>query len=157
MEAIRMNCKYCDHELPIGSNPRREFCNDAHKQKYYRQQHQADQNAALLAELEQMRIQIRDQAQEIEEQASLISKLRERLDYERRYLEDTARYPFKTWLKKQWPVSPLAEKLLADPHIQLIHGARTRAYYEAQARRICTEDELREFQQLWKRMLLEQA
>jgi len=149
-----MNCKYCDNELPAGVNLRREFCNDAHKQAYYRQKHQQDQTAAFLAELEQLRTQVRDQTQELEEQASEISRLRERLDIERHYLEDSKKRGFKSFLKKM-PVSPLLERLLADP---LFRELDTRKHYEYYLRVHfrCTEVEMQEFTQLWKLMLLSQ-
>lgn len=73
-----MDRKYCGLELAAGSNPRREFCNDAHKQAYWRRQQKQDQDAALVAELEQLRAKVADQAQEIEEMASQITTLRER-------------------------------------------------------------------------------
>ncbi len=149
-----MQCKYCGHELPAGSNPRREFCNDAHKQAYWRQQHQQDQAAALLAEVEQLRVQVRDQGQEIEEQARELSRLRARVDIEKRYLEDTAQRTFKPWLRKQ-PSSSLREKLLAD---ELVPVRGTRSHYEAHVRRLhCSEEEHQDFVRLWKLMLLSQA
>jgi hypothetical protein len=102
-----MNCKYCGLELPAGSNPRREFCNDAHKQAYWRAQ------------------QKQDQAQEIDELASQITTLRDRLDYERRYLEDTTPQRFKAWLRKQ-PSSPWRVTFLND---QTIKPLASRSYY----------------------------
>ena len=48
-----MNCKFCGQpvEEKPGGHRQREYCNDAHRQAYWRQQHQADQDAALLAAL----------------------------------------------------------------------------------------------------------
>jgi hypothetical protein len=156
---MEVNCKYCDHELPAGSNPRRAFCNDAHKQAYWRQQHQQDQTAALLVDLEHLRALVRDQArtieeqaQEIEEQANLIIKMRDRLDYERRYLADITPRRFKGWLKKQ-PSSPWRDRFLSDQSIEL-RGPRS--YYEAQVKRLhCSEEEHEDFVRLWKLMLSE--
>ncbi len=99
--SMEVNCKYCDQELPAESNPRRAFCNDAHKQAYWRQQHQQDQGEALLAEVEQLRTKVSDQAQEIEAQAEEIARLRTLLDIERRYLSDTKPRTFRSWLRKQ--------------------------------------------------------
>src|SRR2546421_4878919 len=121
-----MNCKYCGAVLPVGSSPRREFCNDAHKQAYWRRQHEVDQSAALLAEVEQLRATVREQVQVIGEQAAELARLRELLDVERRYLADTASRGFKAWLKKQ-PASPLRDKLFADG---LVLPRGSRAYYE---------------------------
>jgi hypothetical protein len=142
-----MNCKYCGLELPAGSNPRREFCNDAHKQAYWRQQQKQDQDEALLAELEQLRTQVRDQAQEI-------ADLRSRLDIEKRYLSDTKPYYFKSWLKKQ-PRSSLVIKMFADPSFP---PRGSRGYYEAHLRRLyCTAEEHEDFVRLWKLLLLSQS
>jgi hypothetical protein len=140
-----MNCKYCGHELPAGSNPRRGFCSDAHKQAHYRQQHQHDQTAALLVDLEHLRALVRAQAQEI-------AQLRSRLDVERRYLEDTTPHYFRAWLCKQ-PSSPWRDRFLSD---QVISPRSSRAYYEAQVRRLqLSEEEHEDFVRLWKLMLLE--
>jgi len=147
-----MDCKYCGAELPAESNPRRAFCNDAHKQAYWRQQHQQDQSEALLAEVEQLRAKVSDQAQEIKAQAEEIARLRSLLDIEKRYLSDTKPRTFRSWLRKQ-PASSLREKLLAD---ELIPARGTRAHYEAHVRRLCTEDEHQDFLRLWKLMLLSQ-
>ncbi len=149
-----MNCKYCDQELPAESNPRRAFCNDAHKQAYWRQQHQQDQSEALLAEVEQLRAKISDHAQEIQAQAEEIARLRNLLDIEKRYLSDTKPRTFRSWLRKQ-PASPLREKLLED---SLTPARGTRAHYEAHVRRLhCSEEEHQDFIRLWKLMLLSQA
>src|SRR6266487_2670631 len=142
-----MRCKYCDQELPAESNPRRAFCNDAHKQAYWRQQHQQDQSEALLAEVEQLRAKVRDQAQ-----AEEVARLRSLLDIEKRYLSDTRPRTFRSWLRKQ-PASPLKEKLLAD---ELIPARGTRSHYEAHVRRLhCSEEEHQDFVRLWKLMLLQ--
>src|SRR6266702_2974329 len=147
-----MTCRYCGEALPVDSSPRREFCNDAHKQAYWRMQHKADQDAALLAEVEQLRALVREQAQTIDEQSAQLARLRNQLDVEQRYLSDTKPYGFKTWLRKQ-PASPLKEKLLADG---LVLPRGTRAYYEAHLRRLgCSADELADFTRLWKLMLVQ--
>jgi|GEM_PF-5726652 hypothetical protein len=149
-----MDCKYCGTELPTESNPRRAFCNDAHKQAYWRQQHQADQPAAQLAEVEALRATVREQAQEIQAQAEEITRLRTLLDIERRYLSDTKPRTSRAWLRKQ-PASSLKEKLLTD---ELIPARGTRSHYEAHVRRLqATEDEHQDFIRLWKLMLLSQA
>src|SRR6266496_5461124 len=124
-----MNCKYCGADLPTkershGGHRQREYCNDAHRQANFRQQHQQDQNTALRVELEQLRAQVTDQAQEI-------ALLRSQLDTERRYLEDTTPRYFKSWLKKQ-PSSPWRDRFLSD---QLVPMRGSRAQYEAYMRR----------------------
>jgi len=150
--ARAMDCKYCGTELPTESNPRRAFCNDAHKQAYWRQQHQQDQSEALLAEVEQLRTKVSDQAQEIEAQAEEIARLRTLLDIERRYLSDTTARTFKAWLRKQ-PSRPWRDRFLSD---QLVPSRGSRAHYEAHMRRLhCSDEEITDFVRLWKLMLLE--
>jgi hypothetical protein len=159
-----MNCKFCGAELPEvergnGGHRPREYCNDTHRKAYWRQQHQQDQTAALLVDLEQLRALVRnqtrtieEQAQEIEEQTSQITKLRDRLDYERRYLEDTTPQRFKAWLKKQ-PSSPWRTTFLSD---QTIQARGSRGYYEAHIRRLhFSEEEHEDFVRLWKLLLLQ--
>ena len=151
-----MNCKYCGQELPAGTHGKREYCNDAHRQAFFRRQHQQDQAQGrtfteMLSELTELRAKARDQAQTIEEQAGQISRLLERLDIEKRYLADTKQHGFKTFLKSQ-PETPLTAKLLAD---QFFMPRDTRAHYEYRLHRLhCTEEELQEFTRLWKLMLL---
>jgi hypothetical protein len=68
-----MNCKYCGADLPAaltGGHRQREFCDDKHRQAYWRQQHYSDQAAALVAELEALRAKCSDQARKIDEMAS---------------------------------------------------------------------------------------
>ena len=109
------------------------------------------QDAALLAELEQLRAQVRDQAQEIEELTSQITTLRERLDVERRYLSDITPRHFKGWLKKQ-PTSPLVTQMFADP---LFPPRGPRSLYEAHIRAHYGPVERDDFVWLWKLMLLQ--
>jgi hypothetical protein len=142
-----MNCKFCGEpvEEKPGGHRIREYCHDAHRQAYWRQQQKQDQNAALRASLEALRTIVKEQAQEIKE-------LRERLDVERRYLSDTTPYHFRAWLRKQ-PSSPWRDTFLSD---QVISPRGSRAYYEAQARRLLlSEEETQDFVRLWKLMLLQ--
>ena len=148
-----MNCKYCGlsvEEKP-GGHRQREYCNDAHRQAYWRAQQKQDQGAALLAELEQLRAQVADQAQEIEELVSQITTLRECLDVERRYLSDITPRHFKGWLKKQ-PTSPLVTHMFAD---SLFPPRGPRSLYEAHIRAHYGPVERDDFVRLWKLMLLQ--
>ncbi|SRR6266487_2692615 len=149
-----MNCKYCGQALPDERTGRRvrEYCNNAHKQAHYRKLHQQDQNAALLTELAELRAKVEDQAQTIEGLEQEVSRLRERLDIERRFLEDKKPRYFKSWLRKQ-PTSPLTEKLLAD---QFVPDRGPRSLYQGHVRRLLP-DEMEEFKDLWKLLLLQQA
>jgi hypothetical protein len=146
-----MNCLYCG-EIVQGKRKSRKFCNEAHKQAYWRKQHQADQSEALLAELEELRATVRDQAQTIDELEQEGMRLHNRLDLERRFHGDHSTYSFAAWLKKQ-SSSPLREKLLAAP---LLPVRTSRAKYEAYLRYTlqCTPEEMDEFTHLWKLMLL---
>ena len=146
-----MNCLYCG-EIVQGKRKSRKFCNEAHKQAYWRKHHQADQSEALSATLEALRATVRDQAQTIEALEQEGMRLRNRLDLERRFHGDHSTYSLPVWLKKQRP-SPLREKLLAAPFLP----ARTsRAKYEAYLRYSlqCSSEEMDEFTHLWKLMLL---
>src|SRR5512140_3710855 len=133
-----MHYKYCEQELPAGGNPRREFCNDAHRQAYWRQVHRVDQEAAQQAELEALRTQVAGKAQQIEELEAEVSRLRRGLDIEQRFLSDTAAHPFRSWLKKQ-PRSAFAEKLFEGDLLVPARGSR--GLHEAYLRRLgCTEE-----------------
>jgi len=102
--------------------------------------------------LEALRTQVTDQAHTIDEQTGEIAELRERIDIERHYLEDTTPRYFKSWLKKQ-PPSPWRDRFLSD---QLVPMRGSRAQYEAYMRRLhCSEEEHEDFVRLWKLMLLE--
>ncbi len=146
-----MNCKYCGQALPDERTGRRvrEYCNNAHKQAHYRKLHQQDQNAALLTELAELRVKVEDQAQTIEGLEQEVSRLRERLDIERRYLEDKEPRYFKSWLKKQ-PAGTLRDALLTD---QLIPARGPRSLYQGHVQRLLP-DEMEEFARLWKLLLL---
>ena len=146
-----MKCKYCDHELPAGSNPRREFCNDAHKQAYYRQKHQADQSAALLTELEELRTKVADQAATIKELEQRVTHLHSLLDIEKLLLSKEKR-GFKAWLRKQ-PSSPLIQKLLADPGWPTM-DTYTHYQYRLRVSLHGTSEEQDELTRLWKLMVL---
>lgn len=145
----------CENDVQ-GSRSTRKFCGDACRQAYFRHQHQQDQAQGqtfteMLSELTDLRAKVYNQAQTIEELEQEVTRLKSRLDVERRYLEDTAPRTFLAWLKKQ-PSSPVAQKLLAD---QLVPARGSRALYEAHVKRLhCTEDERQDFTRLWKLMLL---
>jgi regulator of replication initiation timing len=148
---MTMNCLKCAKEFDFQRGTRK-FCSDACRQAYWRQQHQADQDAALLAELEQLRTHVITLEQENAEQAQEIAQLRSRLDYERRYLSDIKPRYFKTWLKKQ-PASPFVARMFADP---LFPARGPRSLYEAHTRRLhLSEEEHDDFVRLWKLMLLQ--
>jgi len=144
----------CENELSAFRRGTRKFCSDACRQAYFRQQHQSDQGAALLTELEELRTKVQNQAREIADQAARIAQLKRILDIEKRYLEDTTPRTFKAWLRKQ-PQTELSKKLLTD---QLIPVRGSRALYEAHLRRMqYSEYEIARFKDLWKLMLLSQA
>ena len=148
-----MNCKYCGApvEQGPGGHRQREYCNDAHRQAYWRAQQKQDQDAALVAELEALRAKVQEQASEIDDLACQITTLRERLDVERRYLSDITPRHFKGWLKKQ-PTSPLVTQVFADP---LFPPRGPRSLYEAHIRAHYGPVERDDFVRLWKLMLSE--
>jgi hypothetical protein len=134
-------CRQCGKELVADKGRRpREFCNDACKQANYRKRHGSTDE--LTAAKEHTR------ALEAE-----VAHLRYLLDVDRRYYEDTEARAFKAWLRRQ-PTSAFIEKLLDSP---LLPPRGSRALYEAHARRLhSTPEELSEFVNLWKRMLIQQ-
>lgn len=174
-----MNCKYCDAPLPVGSSPRRLFCDDAHKMRWHRQQQQEDQHAALLIELAELRAKVSEQTHTIElqqqekerlkknywlarnftgyegdnnELEQENSRLKKQLDFERRFLQDTKAHTFKAWLRKQ-PSSPWRVRFLSD---QLIPPRGSRSLYQAHMKRLnSTDEETEDFIRLWKLMLLQ--
>lgn len=144
-----MNCKYCQKELPSpgpGGHRRREFCDRACKQAHYRATH--PKKAAMSTQ------KFEEAKAQIEELELEVMRLTNQLDLERRYLEDEKPRSFKAWLKKQ-PSTPFIQKVLAD---KLFEPRDTRGHYEYRLRiRNYTEDEIREFVHLWKRMLVQQT
>lgn len=161
-------CVYCGKDAPQQKGKRkREYCNNVCRQLAYRKRKVATltvtlppvddldaQHMASASDLDELRAQVRDQAQTIEEQAQEITQLRTRLDVERRYLENTP-YTFKSWLKQHAPSSSLTAKL--HDRDALVPPKTSRAGYEAYVRRLCTEEEHQEFVLLWKTMLLSRA
>ena len=108
-----MQCKYCGQKLPAGIHGKREYCNDAHKQAYYRQQVQREQRekAALIDEIERLKEHVEEQNQEIQQHLWVITDLKRQLDLERRSLLDTQARGFISFLKKQ-PMTPFIKKIL---------------------------------------------
>jgi hypothetical protein len=159
-----MNCKYCGADLPAkvqgdGGHRQKEYCNGAHRQAYWRQQQQRDQDEALQAEVVELRAKVTEQAQEIADTRELVgtleqenTRLKSQLDFERRFLEDTKAYGFKAWLKKQ-PSSPWRVRFLSD---KIIPPHTSRSLYQAHVKRQgATDEEMEDFIRLWKLMLLQ--
>jgi len=145
-----MNCKYCQRVLPPsqpGGHRKREYCNDACKQAYYRSLRQQEPMKATDEELEQAKARIA----ELEQQVTHLKYL---LDVEKWYHQDTQARGFKSWLRKQAP-SSLSQKLLADA---LLPPRGSRAFYEAYLRKSkYSQEDIHEFKHLWLLMLLSQS
>jgi hypothetical protein len=147
-------CKLCGAEIIQESRSDRQFCSDAHKQKYWRQKHKEDQAEAQDDELTALRTKVADQGQRIVDLEQETIRLRALLDIERRYHADHERRSFKAWLRKQPAASigALGQRILADA---LLPPLASRAMYEARLRsHKYAADELQEFAHLWKLMLL---
>lgn len=152
------NCLWCGKALsPVAPGARghraRLYCQGgACKQAHFRsrqraQQHPLAQDSAAtyerLAELEQEKAALEAE----------VGHLRERLDLERRYHQDTQVRGFKIWLKKQPGQTDFTRRLLAD---SLMPPRGSRGMYEAHVRRMgCSVDERGEFEHLWKALLLQ--
>jgi hypothetical protein len=107
------------------------------------------QEIERLAQHYKLARQFQDDGNALEQE---IAQLKKRLDFERRYLEDTTPRYFRAWLRKQ-PSSPWRDTFLSE---QVISPRGSRAYYEAQARRLLlSEEEMQDFVRLWKLMLLQ--
>lgn len=143
-----MNCKNCGKPLPPalpGARRVREFCNDACKQADYRRRKAPPSSAS--GDTAKMETLEREKA-ELEQE---VIRLRNLLDVERRYHLDTQARGLKAWLKKQ-PATALTRRLLAD---ELTPPRGSRGTYEAHLRRLkCSSEEMREFEHLWKALLL---
>ena len=138
--------KYCDSCAPIvkriQTRKRVQLLRDGlskKKQKQHKklfpvpEEERADQH---LAELEQENRQ-----------------LRQRLDLEQRYHQDHQVRGFKIWLKKQIGHTAFTRRLLSD---ELVPPRGSRGTYEAYLRRQrYSLEEMREFEHLWKAMLLQ--
>jgi predicted RNase H-like nuclease (RuvC/YqgF family) len=166
-----MQCKYCGKEVEqITGKKTREYCSDSHRQLAYIQRHKQEKSKSsheqpqvLLAQLEdlstqnaQLRKYIRDKDIEIDDLSSQLARLRLQLDVEKRMLQDDqnkTKRSFKAFLKKQ-RVTPLISRILADP---LFETRDTRKHYQNRLhyRLNATEEELQEFADMWKLMLLE--
>lgn len=144
-----MNCGYCGKDVPqqVGKREKR-YCNNVCKQLAYRKRQQGGASLAptkASAELEGLRAQVIELELEI-------TRLKRLLDLERRMLEDKSKHTFKAWLKKQ-SETDLSRKLLGDP---LVPARETLRVYMHHLRRLhCNEEELRDFDRLWKLMLLQ--
>lgn len=159
-----MNCLYCSQE--IQGRKSRKFCTDAHKQAYWRKQHQPEttDSAALSREVEAAQTTIAEleddnsrlktllsiEQERVTELETQITRLTRLLDVERRYYDSQPRH-FRGWLRKQ-PRTDLIERCLARDTFPL---KGSRAYYEAQVRALSgPETDRQEFADLWRRMLL---
>jgi hypothetical protein len=143
----------CENDLPNGVRSTRKFCSDACKVAYFRQRHKEDQPEAETGKVEALQVRVRILEQTIDDQAKEIARLAEKLNVEKRFLQErsTQKYGFRAFIKKQ-PVTPLIEKLLADPFTM---PRDTRAHYEYRLPLLhCTEEEQQEFTDLWKLMML---
>jgi hypothetical protein len=148
----------CGQEVQ-GERKSRKFVNDAHKQAYWRRQHQQDQAQGstfteMLSELIELREKCHDQAQTITALEQENTRILSKLDIERRFREDHEMRGFKAWLKRQ-PMARTSEierRMLSD---DFIPSMGSRAVYEAHLRKNgYTPDEIERFRDVWKLMLL---
>lgn len=167
-----MRCKFCEQPLPdvkTGRRPR-EYCNDAHRQAYYRRTHPPSRpvsDATLVKALAEATATIKDLEQQLatvradllislEQKRELekhILTLHNRLDLERRFYENTA-YSFKAWLKQR-PATEFRQRFLSDLRMM---PRDTSAHYEYKLKRWkYSEEGMREFTDLWKLILLDRA
>lgn len=163
-----MRCKYCGKPLPEGIHGKQEYCDHAHRQAYYREKLQQEQQeqqegieqlkghfAALEQEIEQLKAQVKDQEEEISQQREVIYHLKVQMNLEQRYLNDTQARGFLAFIRKR-PLTPLIEKFLADRGL-FDRGGHW--YYECRVRFVYngSDEEILEFKDLWKLLILESS
>jgi|ERR1022692_744334 regulator of replication initiation timing len=160
-----MNCKYCGAEVQQTSpgqrgHRQREYCNDKHRQAFFRQQHQNDQAAALLAEVQQLRLQVaeiqqlRQRVQELQRENAEFEqeniKVKHLLQVDQWFHSDRSARNFPAFLRKQGS-TPFIKRFLQE---NLLAPLGTRARYEDYLRKgRYSEEEKAEFEHLWKLML----
>lgn len=164
-----MQCKFCGQSLPevkTGRRPR-EYCNDAHRQAYYRRTHPGVRSApdralvkaldeatttikALEHQLATVRADLLISQEENKELEKHMSVLHNRLDLERRFLENK-QHSFKAWLKQR-PATAFSQRFFDDTRML---PRDTRAHYEYRLKLWkYSEEDMQEFTDLWKLMLL---
>jgi len=151
----------------MGSHGKREYCNDAHKQAYYRQQVQRDQQEEIdrlkaqvtdqARQIAQFKVQAEDQQQEIEEFRSTIAYLKEQVNMEYRYLKDDRERGLISYLKRRELRTPLIERMLSDKQLPARGSHQMYETYLRYYHVALTEEEMIQFKDLWKLMMLERS
>jgi hypothetical protein len=152
-----MRCNYCHKELPLEAHGKQSYCNNAHKQAHYRQRVKLNQQekAVLIEQIEALSAQVNEQEAEIAQLERTISLLKHQMNLEYRYLVDTQARGFIPFLRRQ-PATPFIQKLLADQSFTFNHQASRWTYEQLlRFKMLCTDEELEQFKQLWKLMILE--
>jgi hypothetical protein len=84
----------------------------------------------------------------------VITDLKRQLDLERRYFLDTQARGFISFLKKQ-PMTPFIKKMLAGRYLPQTGMHWMYEHYLRHQHILITDDDLLQFKDLWKVMLLE--
>jgi hypothetical protein len=160
-----MKCKFCGEDLPKKTHGKRRYCDDAHKQAYYRQKVQAQQDQQqkdlekqpeLEAEITRLKRRVSRQAREIEQLERTITLLKQQLNLEHRYLADSQARGFVAFLRRQ-PPTPLIERLLHDRYVVelLTQVSRWTVEWYLRNSMKLSDEEMGQFKDLWKLLMLE--
>jgi len=178
-----IRCKECNCPLPqlSGGHRKREFCNDACKQRHYRYLKREEQERArrahwngflpatqqALEDVMQLHsVELAERvasalSSEIAAHENELHQLHTRLaaiqSVEERFHTDTEARHFKTWLRKQGlhPQGSFAERFLNDTRLPT-HASR--ALYEARLKHYgYSLEDIQVFQEHWKALLIAQT
>jgi hypothetical protein len=106
-------------------------------------------------QIKQLKAHIDDQEQEIKQHLGVIAELKYQINLEWRFLMDTQPRGLLPFLRKQ-PATPFIQKVLADQQLVRLHNQAARGTYDRilRFRLHCNEEEMEEFKQLWKLLML---
>jgi hypothetical protein len=166
---VVMQCKYCHRELAAEAHGKRQYCNDACKQAYYRQRVEHDQQQdieALRAQVERLEAEIKKRDEQIEDRDAQLVQMSEALTHLKRwinleylFLEDTQVRGFISSIEARRPRTPLIERILAHWKRLGLPPRADRYTFEAPLRiwLRATDEELLQFRDLWKLMMLDRS
>ena len=158
-------CKLCGKPIERGKGPRkREYCNNAHKERAYRERKQAGAQPTLEQQNVQVALQMHvDIIEELRSRIDTLEAENRRLqqfidsarDVEEAFNTNTREYGFKYWLLQRgaaWAERPGCKKFLNREMGMSARGSRGR--YQDELRRAgFTADEQADFWDAWRAML----
>ncbi len=164
-----MQCRFCGteiHEKP-GGHRARQYCSDRCKTAYFRRlkaptpaAQPGDRDLAQVLAAAQTRIvdlerDLASAEERLQAAQDRMVKMAHRLDVERRFLLDSQQYNFKAWLRKQRDLPEVGKKMLQDEWLEPQERRRMYTVHMRQAE--YTPEEIAEFENLWRVMLLDRS